>query len=291
MSELPAELHGVEKRFGAATALAGVSFGAERGEVVALLGPNGAGKTTAISILLGLRRPDAGCATLFGRDPRLPHSRRRVGVTPQESAFPPTLSVAEVIELVRAHYPQPASTRDVVEPFLLRGLSERRTGGLSGGERRRLAVALAFAGAPDLVVLDEPTAGLDLQARRACWDAVRSYRVAGGTVVMTTHHLDEAEALATRVVVLDRGHVVGVGSVDEIARRVGTTELHFRAPVLPDLPGVVACARNGEAWLVSCEDGDAAVRALVVSAVPFEALEVRRARLEDAVLSLTGGAR
>ena len=160
-----AELLGVTKRFGAVAALDDVSFAVGEGEVVALLGPNGAGKSTAISVLLGLRTPDAGIARLFGADPREPAARRLVGATQQESVFPSTLRVRELVDLVRAHYEHPLSTDTVSERFELGRIVGRQTGGLSGGERRRLGVALAFAGRPRLVVLDEPTAGLDREAR------------------------------------------------------------------------------------------------------------------------------
>jgi ABC-2 type transport system ATP-binding protein len=210
-----AELASVTKAFGNVRAVDGVSFAVRAGEVLALLGANGAGKTTAISLLLGLRRPDEGAARIFGADPRDPGSRRRLGATPQESVFPATLRVRELVELVRAHYQAPEAVESLLERFRLRGLAARQVGGLSGGERRRLGVALAFAGRARLVILDEPTAGLDSDARHAVWAAVRDHASGGGSMLLTTHHLGEAAALASRFVLLEAGRVAADGTLDE----------------------------------------------------------------------------
>ena len=174
-----AALDRVTKRFGHTTALDGVSFTIASGDVIALLGRNGAGKSTALAVLLGLRCPDAGTARLFGVDPRRASARQLVGVALQESAFPATLRVRELVELVRAHYVFPLPVPAVLRRFGLEGLSNRQLGGLSGGERRRVGVALAFAGRPSFVVLDEPTAGLDGAARRSVWAAIRGARRRG----------------------------------------------------------------------------------------------------------------
>jgi ABC-2 type transport system ATP-binding protein len=216
---IAAALRGVTKRFGAVLALDAVDLEVRAGELLALLGPNGAGKTTALSILLGLRRPDRGRAELFGRDPRCPEARAAVGVTPQESGFPPTLRVGEIVELVQAHFASPPPTSELLARFGLAQLGRRQAGGLSGGERRRLSVALAFAGRPRAVFLDEPTAGLDVESRRDVWRELEEYAAGGGTVLLTTHHLDEAEALASRVLLLAGGRLVAEGSPRELAAR------------------------------------------------------------------------
>jgi ABC-2 type transport system ATP-binding protein len=204
-----AVIAGVSKSFGRIPALDRLDLSVDAGETVVLLGPNGAGKTTALALLLGLRRPDSGEVRLFGRDPRDPRTRRHVGCTPQEASFPATLRVCEVVELVRAHYPAPRDRRALLAEFRLADLERRQIGGLSGGQRRRLACALAFAGDPDLVLLDEPSNGLDLESRLHLWETIRASHC---TVLLTTHSFEEAEALATRVVVLHEGRVVASGT-------------------------------------------------------------------------------
>ena len=214
---IAAALRTVSKRFGEAVALDRVDLAVEAGEVVALVGPNGAGKTTALAILLGLRRPDEGAAEIFGVDPRQVRARLAVGVTPQESGFPPTLRVREIVELVRAHFPCAVPTDELLGRFRLDTIARRQAGGLSGGERRRLSVALAFAGDPAAIFLDEPTAGLDVESRRSVWAEIDRYSADGGTVLLTTHYLEEAERLAGRIVLLAQGRVVAEGSPTQLA--------------------------------------------------------------------------
>ncbi len=284
---VPLRLEGVMKRFGALEALRGIDLAVERGEVVALLGPNGAGKTTAVSILLGLRRADAGRALLFGRDPHAPAARMRVGVTPQEIAFPWTLRVGDVVDLVRAHFPAARAREQLVRDFGLERVAQRQTGGLSGGQRRRLAAALAFAGDPRALVLDELTAGLDVEARRQIWSHVRTFAGDGGAVLLTTHHLDEAEALASRVVVLVDGRVVAAGPLDEIRRRTGLAQVRFTSNEPPPMsPEIVRAERDGAAHTLYTRDPDAVVRALVHSRREFSNLHVTTLTLEDAFLAL-----
>jgi ABC-2 type transport system ATP-binding protein len=284
-----AELRGVHKRYGRVEALRGIDLQVRPGELVALLGPNGAGKTTAVGVLLGQRRPDAGSARLFDRDPTGPAARRWVGATPQVAGFPENLTVAEVVDLVRVHYPDPVATPELLDRFGLSGVASRRTGGLSGGQHRRLAAALAFAGRPRLVVLDEPTTGFDLEARRGLWEVVRAFVADGGAVLLTTHYLEEAQALASRVVVIARGRVIAQGSVDDITARAGRSRVSVRAPSLPELPeGTRAESSNGTHILYTA-DPDGLVRALARQGVPFTHLQIERASLEEAILSLTGG--
>jgi ABC-2 type transport system ATP-binding protein len=275
-----AELFRVTKRFGARVALDDISLSIGEGEAVALLGPNGAGKSTAIAVLLGLRRPDAGVARLFGGNPRAPASRRRVGVAPQEIAFPQTLRVCEIIDLVASHFQSPVAPAALVERFELDGFVGRQAGGLSGGERRRLAVALAFTGRPRLVVLDEPTASLDRQARLAVWDAIRLHAAEGGALLLTTHHLEEAEALARRIVSIEAGSVVFDGSLADLRAAAGVTLVRFRAP-----PGiqVAGAERDGERLRLLVSDGGRAVEDLVRGGIPLADLEVRQLTLEEAL--------
>jgi ABC-2 type transport system ATP-binding protein len=273
-------LERVTKRFGTVDALDDVSFAVDEGEVVALLGPNGAGKSTALAVLLGLRCPDRGSASLFGADPRTPASRLNVGLTPQETVFPPTLRVREVIDLVRAHYRRPVPAALVHERFDLGGFAGRQLGGLSGGERRRVAVALAFAGAPRLVVLDEPTTGLDAGSRQAVWLAIRAHVERGGTILLTTHHLEEADALARRVVLIELGRIVADGTVAAIKAEAGLTRVSIRAA-----PGVSVDGgtRDGDFVRILVRDAGAAVEQLVRTGVPLVDLEVRPLTLEEAL--------
>lgn len=289
MSAAVATLERASKRFGAKVALAEVSLEIRTGSVVALLGANGAGKTTALSLLLGLRRPDAGTATLFGSDPRRPAARARLGATPQESGFPPTLRVGEIVELVAAHYRRPADLRALLRRFLLNEVATRQAGGLSGGERRRLALALALAGSPELLVLDEPTTGLDVESRHAIWTALREFVADGGTILLTTHYLEEAQALATAVAVIDRGRLVATGSVAEIRRRAGFGRIRFASEPLPlSCDGVVA--DDGTTVTIETVDPSATVRALVLAGARLEDLSVEPLPLEAALRRISAGA-
>ena len=288
-TEILAQLQNVHKRFRATEALKGIDLQVRKGEIVALLGPNGAGKTTAISILLGRRRPDQGKALLLGLDPRSPKARSGVGATPQETEFPNTLTVGNVVQLIQAHFSDPLSAEDLLRQLGILDLKDRQNGGLSGGQKRRLAVVLAFAGNPRVVFLDEPTAGLDVEGRRGLWQLVRDYREGGGTVLLTTHYLEEAESLATRVVVIDSGKVIAEGSVEEIKSRVGLKRVRFRAESLPQLPGVVKSEAENGIYTLYTTDADGLVRNLVGASIAFEGLEVLQASLEEAFLILTGG--
>ncbi|HSL65088.1 MAG TPA: ABC transporter ATP-binding protein [Gaiellaceae bacterium] len=283
---LPAALVGVRKRLGSVQALDGVDLELPPGEVVALLGPNGAGKTTAVKLLLGLRRPDAGVATIFGADPTAAASRRSIGATPQEVSFPPTLRVGEIVALVRAHYPRPRRADELLERFGLAHLGRRQAGGLSGGERRRLALALAFAGDPRAVFLDEPTTGLDAEARREAWSHIRAFSEGGGSVLLTTHYLEEAGELATRIVVLVRGRIVASGPPSEIRAGVSLARVRFTAAEMPPLPAGAVAARTDGAITVLTASPDAVVAALVRSGIAWGDLEVTRAGLEEAFLDL-----
>jgi len=280
-----ASFDGVNKKLGRVHALVGVSLHVQPGELLALLGPNGAGKTTLVSLLVGLRSPDSGRVRLNDGDPRNPSVRRILGVTPQSTGFPPTLRVCEVVELVRAHYPKPLQISDALERFGLIELAHRSVSALSGGQARRLAVALAFVGNPRLVVLDEPTTGLDVESRRALWEQIKVFRKAGGTTLLTTHYLEEAEELADRVVLLARGKVVTSGSPNEIKRRVGLRQVHLQARALPQLDGVTKMEHREGHFIIWTHDSDALVRQLVTSGVDFADLEVLPVSLEEAFLA------
>jgi ABC-2 type transport system ATP-binding protein len=287
-----AELSGAVKKYGSVTALAGVDLAVRPGEVVALLGPNGAGKTTAVQLLLGLARPTAGEARLFGREPQDAEARMRVGVMLQVSKVPETLKVKEHIHLISSYYPHPLPRREVIAAAGLDGLEERLFGKLSGGQRQRVLFALALCGDPDLLFLDEPTVGLDVEARRAFWEQIRARAGAGRTVLLTTHYLEEADALADRIVLLDRGRIVAEGTPAEIKARVLGKRIRCRTRLttaeLAALPGVRDVRRSGDEIEIAAAAAEPVVRLLLARDPDLSALDVRGAGLEEAFLALTG---
>jgi ABC-2 type transport system ATP-binding protein len=279
----------VSRRFGDRLALDRVNLEIAAGEFVGLLGPNGAGKSTLLSLLTGVRQPTSGRVELGGADPRRAASRAILGVTPQETGLPSSLRVGEVVDFVRAHFPDPLSCDELLGRFGLTPLVRRQTGGLSGGEKRRLAVALAFVGRPRIVLLDEPTTGLDVEARRDLWDGIREFHDGGGTVLLTSHYLEEVEALARRVVVIGAGRVIADDTMPAVRGLVATYRVSLASAVpLPALDGVAGRHREGDRLHLLTTDADRLVRELVAAGVPFRGLEVRPTSLEEAFLALTG---
>ena len=228
-------------------ALDGISLTLRPGEIVAPLGPNGAGKSTAVKLILGLTAPSAGTVAIFGRDPRMAAHRLRTGAMLQVGRAPETLKVSEHLELFRGYYPHPLPTADLVEAAGLHGLENRLFGALSGGQKQRVLFALALAGDPDLVVLDEPTVGLDIEARRSLWTQIRSLAARGKTVLLTTHYLEEADALASRIVVMAHGRVICEGTPAEIRTQGAARTLHAQ-------PATSTPAASGTA--ISMPEGD-----------------------------------
>jgi ABC-2 type transport system ATP-binding protein len=220
-----AELRGVTKRYGTIEALRGIDLKIERGELVAVLGPNGAGKTTAVRILLGLAKADSGTATVFGFPPSSQEAKLRRGALLQVAKVPETLRVREHIELFSSYYPKPLPLAETIAAAGLQGIENRLFGELSGGQKQRVLFALALCGNPDLLFLDEPTVGLDVAARRALWERIRWFVAQGGSVLLTTHYLDEADALANRVAVINGGRIIAEGTPVEIKARTATTGL------------------------------------------------------------------
>jgi ABC-type multidrug transport system ATPase subunit len=286
-----AELAGVSKRFGKMVALDGLDLQIRRGELVAVLGPNGAGKTTAISLFLGLAQPDAGSVSLFGRSPLLVDTRRDVGVMMQEVHLAPELRVREQIDLVASYYPDPLTPAAAMEATHTTSLAERPYGKLSGGQKRQAQFAMAICGRPRLLFLDEPTVGLDLRARELMWATLRKLVAGGASIVLTTHYLEEAEALADRVVVLARGRVVASGTVDDIRSLV--TRKHVTCSTTADIdlvrtwPGVDSVNRDQARLLITATDAEAVVRRLMALDPTLMDLEVRRAGLAEAFGELT----
>ncbi len=286
-----ARLHGVRKAYRNITALDGVGFTIRHGEVLSVLGANGAGKSTSIAVLLGLIAADAGEAEVLGLPPGDMAARRRIGVMLQSAGIPDSAKVAELLELTRSYYPQPRSVADCVAMAGLDGLMDRRYGRLSGGQQRRVQFALAICGDPELLFLDEPTTGLDIDARQRMWATIREL-VAGGTgVLLTTHYLEEAEALADRVVVLDRGRVVADGAMDEVRARVSQRRIRCLSALDVGLvagwPGVRAATREGARVEIVADTAEDVVRRLLAEDAALSELDIRRAGLADAFLELT----
>ncbi len=286
-----AALRGAGKRYGATRALDGVDLALHAGQVTALLGVNGAGKSTAVGLLLGLLAPDAGEAVVFGQAPGSRAVRHLCGAMLQSASLPERLRVGELLELVRAGYPRPRSVADCIALAGLEGLVGRRYAGLSGGQQRRVQFALALCGRPRLLFLDEPTTGLDIDARQRLWSAVRELVAEGSAVLLTTHYLEEAEALSDRVVVLDAGRVVAQGSVDEVRARVSRRRIRCRSALPAESvarwPGVHEAVRDGHILRIVAEPAEPVVRRLLDADPGLGELEIQRAGLADAFLALT----
>jgi ABC-2 type transport system ATP-binding protein len=288
-----ATLDGVTRRYGQVTAVDSLSLQINSGETVALLGPNGAGKTTTVELLLGLANPDAGVVRLFGGPPAAAVARGRVGAMLQDAGLPQWAKVAELIGLVSRLYPQPLPVAEVLRLADLEDVAGRQVQRLSGGQRQRVRLALAVAGNPQLLVLDEPTAALDVEARRGFWQRVRGQVLAGRTVLFATHRLEEADAVADRVLVIAGGRLLADGTPDQVkAQAAGRSTVSVAADGLPRqalerLPAVVAVEEDRGRLTLSTSDPDATVRALLQQAPHAQGLEVRRAGMEEAFLQLT----
>jgi ABC-2 type transport system ATP-binding protein len=288
------EVAHLHKRYGEVVAVHDLSFAIDHGEIVAVLGPNGAGKTTTIEILEGFRPRDGGTVHVLGHDPgaRSADLRERVGVVLQHSEPEPFLTVIELLELFRGYYRRPRPTAELLEVVGLSHKASARIRKLSGGERRRLDLALALAGDPDLVFLDEPTTGFDPEARRDAWGTIRSLRDQGKTIVLTTHYLDEAAALADRVLVVARGKLLADAPPDALAGRDGRrwrvsfTAITGHEPA--DLP--VPVAVDGARWVTEVDEPTRPLFALTAWAVQhhleLDDLVVSRTTLDDVYLEL-----
>jgi ABC-2 type transport system ATP-binding protein len=291
------EIDGLVKRYGSLEAVSGLSLRVERGEVFALLGPNGAGKTTTVEILEGHRRRDAGAVAVLGYDPERAgrRFRERIGIVLQSSGLDVALTVGETVDLYSSPYPAPRPRAEVLDIVGLGGKAHDRVRTLSGGQRRRLDLALGIVGDPDLIFLDEPTTGFDPSARRRAWSLVDALRGLGKTILLTTHYMDEAQHLADRVAVMAGGRIVAEGRPAELGGAMRTT-ISFRIPDRVDAGSLPAPfeSESGPEISVQVDDATAALHAItgwsIATGTELHALDVSRPTLEDVYLELTGDA-
>ena len=273
------EVSGLKKSYGPREVLHGVSFRVEPGEVFALLGPNGAGKTTTVEILEGYRERDEGRVQVLGTDPARAGSefRERIGIVLQSSAVYPLLSAREILELFAGYYESARNVGEVIELVGLGEKSEARVRTLSGGQLRRLDLALALIGDPELIFLDEPTTGFDPAARRQAWETIRDLRALGKSILLTTHYMEEAQTLADRLAILRDGRIVATGSPRELLSGAAGVEIRYR--------------RNGEELVIATDEPTRVLHELTGQALAegfeLEGIEVRRRSLEDLYLELT----
>jgi ABC-2 type transport system ATP-binding protein len=284
---------GVSKSFGTVRAVEALDLVIPSGQTVALLGPNGAGKSTSIGMLLGLVPPTTGRVTVFDGTPDAAVKNGLVGAMLQDGELVPGLTVREVVEFVRGLYPEPMSLAEILDLAGLTDLAKRRADRLSGGQTQRVRFALAIAGAPKLLVLDEPTAAMDVESRRSFWASMRAYAAAGRTILFATHYLEEADENSDRVIVIAKGDVVADGTAQEIKAAAGGRTVRFTLGEQPTagldaLPGVTGVEVRGGSVLLTTTDPDATVQALYASGITVRDLEVKGADLEDAFLALTG---
>ena len=298
-----ASLSRVTKRFpNGVTALDNLTLTLGRGEVVALLGPNGAGKSTAVKLLMGLSSPTSGAVSIFGSDPRNHQARLRTGVMLQVGRAPEMLRVREHIELFRGYYPGPMAYADILRVAGLEDIESGMFGQLSGGQKQRVLFALALSGDPDLIFLDEPTVGLDIKSRRLIWEQIQLLAARGKTVLLTTHYLEEADSLAHRIVVIDKGRIVCQGTPAEVKSfgsaapgGVGSRSVKiircataFAADTLLKIPGVTSATQSGDVTTIMTSQAESTLRELLALDQSLHSIEVQSPRLEDAFLALTG---
>src|SRR5579864_6483035 len=286
-----ASLEGVTKNYGVVQALRQVDFRVRAGEVVALLGPNGAGKTTAVKLLLGLMQPNSGRVRVFWGDPTNPENRTRTGAMLQVGRVPETLRVREHVDLFSTYYRAPMAPSEILAAAGLEKLQDRKFGELSGGQKQRVLFALAICGNPDLLFLDEPTVGLDVEARRMLWEEIRQLVNRGKTVLLTTHYLQEADALADRVAVINKGEIIAEGSPAEIKAQTAGKRIRcitsLSLSTLRQMAGVTEVIEDREAFEIHTPEAEPVLRELLARDANLSGLEVSAAGLEEAFLALT----
>jgi len=287
-----ASLRRASKNYGEVQALRQVDFTIRAGELVALLGPNGAGKTTAVKLFLGLAKPTTGTVSVFGGNPIHAEVRTRIGAMLQVAKVPETLRVREHIDLFSSYYPRPLPIDEILTLAGLQEIKDREFGELSGGQRQRVLFALALCGDPDILFLDEPTVGLDVESRRVLWEEIRRLVARGKTVLLTTHYLEEADALADRVVVINRGEIIAEGTPAEI--KASTAGRRIRCVTSLDietvrgLPGVIEVRKDRAGLEIRTGSAEPILRELLIRDAGISNIEVTSAGLEEAFLALTG---
>ena len=286
-----AQLKNAYKQYGRQFALNGVDFCIGSGEVVALLGPNGAGKTTMVRLLLGLASPTEGTVEVFGRNPKLDGTRTRVGAMLQVGKVPETLRVKEHIDLFSSYYPHPLPMSEVLAIAGLQGLEGRAFGELSGGQKQRVLFALAICGNPDLLFLDEPTVGLDIETRRAMWGQIRNLVALGKTVLLTTHYLEEADALSTRIAIINHGCIIADGTPEAIKTKTMGKRVRcitsWPISAIQQLPCVVDAKLDRGTMEIHTTQAEVLVRQLLSQDPSLTGLEVSSGGMEEAFLALT----
>ncbi|HTT58693.1 MAG TPA: ABC transporter ATP-binding protein [Acidimicrobiales bacterium] len=289
-------LTNLTKSYGDVRAVLGVNLAINRGETLALLGPNGAGKTTTIDMMLGLVRPDTGSVSLFGASPRDAVQAGIVSGMLQTGSPPEYMSVRELVTMIASLYPNPLVVSDVLAHVGIAEIADRPTNKLSGGQTQRVRMAIALVANSEMLVLDEPTAALDVEGRRDFWESIRNIAAQGKTIIFATHYLEEADAYADRIVLMARGEIVADGPPTEIKARVGGRTIRATLPgversALEAIPGVANAEQRGDAFVIKCADAnssDTALRALLNQYPQARDIEVRGAGLEEAFLNLTG---
>lgn len=286
-----ASLDSVSKNYGPVKALRKVQFSVRTGELVALLGPNGAGKTTAVKLLLGLASPSAGRVSVFGGNPVRPEVRMRTGAMLQVAKVPETLRVREHLDLFSSYYLRPLPMAETLAIAGLEEIKNRKFGELSGGQRQRVLFALALCGDPDILVLDEPSVGMDVESRRALWEQIRKLVARGKTILLTTHYLPEADALADRVVVINKGEIIAEGTPAEIKSQTAGRKIRciskLEIGTVRAFPGVLDVKSDREALEISVTEAEPVVRELLLHDAALSGLEITSAGLEEAFLALT----
>ena len=268
------KVENLKKSYQGRAILKGLSFSLRANEIVAFLGPNGAGKSTTMKMIMGLRQPDEGEIKVFDGSPKQLHVKDRIGYTSQELSFPPHLLVYEVLKFVGAHYRNPISIAEIIERFQLEKIKKVTVSDLSGGEKRRLGLACALIGHPKLLILDEPTTGLDVESRHSLWKEILKFRDGGGAVLLSTHDLNEAGAIADRVILMNEGQILVTGTVKEIKSRIEFKKISYRW--------------KNQDFQELVQNSDQFVKSLAVEKADFQDLHIHPVTLEEAFLKIRG---